>query len=42
MLLPHHNIWKDVDFKKGFKKPLPYLIVLFMLIVFSILYYLDS
>ena len=42
MHLPHHNIWKDVDFKKGFKKPLPYLIILFMLIVFSILYYLDS
>ena len=42
MHLPNHNIWKDVDLKKGFKKPLPYLIILFMLIVFSILYYLDS
>ena len=37
-----HNHYKDVDFKKGFKKPLPYLIILFILIVFSILYYLDS
>ena len=37
-----HNHYEDVDFKKGFKKPLPYLIVLFILIVFSILYYLDS
>ena len=36
------NHYKDVDFKKGFKKPLPYLIILFILIVFSILYYLDS
>jgi len=42
MHLPNHNIWKDVDFKKGFKKPLPYVIILFMLVVFSILYYLDS
>ena len=37
-----HNRYKDVDFKKGFKKPLPYLIILFVFIVFSILYYLDS
>jgi len=37
-----HNHYKDVDFKKGFKKPLPFLIILFILIVFSILYYLDS
>ena len=37
-----HYHYKDVDFKKGFKKPLPYLIILFILIVFSILYYLDS
>jgi len=29
-----HNHYKDVDFKKGFKKPLPYLIILFILIVF--------
>ncbi len=43
MHLPNHNIWKDVDFKKGFKKPLPYIvIILFVLVVFSILYYLDS
>ncbi|MDA7707770.1 hypothetical protein N9F14_00485 [bacterium] len=38
--LDHHD--KDVDFKKGFKKPLPYLIILFILIVFLILGYLDS
>jgi|GEM_PF-7053968 len=38
--LHHHD--KDVDFKKGFKKPLPYIIILIVLIVFSVLYYLDS
>jgi hypothetical protein len=42
MHLPHHNIWKDVDFKKGFKKPLPYIVILIVFIVFSILAYLDS
>ncbi len=36
----HHD--KDVDFKKGFKKPLPYIIILIVLIVFLVLGYLDS
>ena len=34
--------YKDVDFKKGFKKPLPYIIILIILIVFLVLGYLDS
>ncbi len=45
MHLPHHNIrniFRDVDLKKGFKKPLPYIVILIVFIVFSILAYLDS
>ena len=42
MHLPNHNIWKDVDLKKGFKKPLPWIILLIIVVVFSVLIYLDS
>jgi hypothetical protein len=34
--------FSDVDFKKGFKKPLPYIVILIVFVVFSILAYLDS
>ena len=34
--------FSDVDFKKGFKKPLPWIILLIMIVVFSVLIYLDS
>jgi hypothetical protein len=34
--------FSDEDFKKGFKKPLPWIILLIMIVVFSVLIYLDS
>jgi hypothetical protein len=38
----HHNSFKDLDLKKGFKKPLPWIILLIIVVVFSVLIYLDS
>ena len=37
-----HHDFNDVDFKKGFKKPLPWIILLIIIVVFSVLIYLDS
>ncbi|MDG1831567.1 MAG: hypothetical protein P8I85_07610 [Flavobacteriaceae bacterium] len=37
-----HNSFKDLDLKKGFKKPLPWIILLIIVVVFSVLIYIDS
>ena len=38
----HHNSFKGLDLKKGFKKPLPSIILLILAVIFSALFYLDS
>ena len=38
----HHNSFKGLDLKKGFKKPLPWIILLIIAVIFSALFYLDS
>lgn len=37
-----HHDFRDVDFKKGVKKPLPWIILIIIIVVFSVLIYLDS
>ena len=34
--------FSDLDIKKGFKKPLPWIVLLIIAVVFSVLIYLDS